>query len=187
MPDWDQIFMPSVPLVELFVRGTVMFLALSVMMRIVGQRESGGIGITDLMVVVLVAEAANAGLAGDAKSIVDALLLVAVILFWSVALDAVAYRWLRFATVLKSRPKPLIEDGRLNRRVMRREFMTYEEVLSQLRLQGLQGVDQVSRAFREPNGMVSGIPKKDEETQGAPESLPCNGFAWCRLPHRVMT
>jgi uncharacterized membrane protein YcaP (DUF421 family) len=92
------------------------------LLRLVGQRESGGLGLTDLLVVVLVADAASAGLTGDVDSIPDGLLLVATILFWSVALDAVAYRWPRVGAIIKARPRPLIQDGRLDDRVMRREF-----------------------------------------------------------------
>ncbi|WP_281284821.1 hypothetical protein [Nonomuraea mesophila] len=39
-------------------------------------------------------------------------------------MDAVACLWPRAAKVLKAQPRPLIHDGRLNVRVMRREFMT---------------------------------------------------------------
>jgi uncharacterized membrane protein YcaP (DUF421 family) len=46
--------------------------------------------------------------------------------------DAVAYRWPRSAGLLKARPKLLIEDGKLNQRVMRREFMTIEELSSRV-------------------------------------------------------
>jgi uncharacterized membrane protein YcaP (DUF421 family) len=157
VPDWRAIFEPSASLLELFVRGTVTFLALMVLLRVVGQRESGGLGLTDLLVVVLVADAASAGLTGGVDSIPDGLLLVVTILFWSVALDAVAYRWPRVAAVIKARPRPLIKDGRLDRRVMRREFMTREEVLSQLRLHGIEDPAEVRRAYLEPNGMISVI------------------------------
>ena len=46
MPDWKAIFEPSAPLLELFVRGTVTFLALMMLLRLVGQRESGGLGLS---------------------------------------------------------------------------------------------------------------------------------------------
>lgn len=121
MPDWAEILQISVPIGELFIRGTLVFLGLMLMLRVIGQREAGGLGLTDLLVVVLVVDAASAGLTGETDSIGDGLVLVVTILFWSVALDAVSYRWPRLGRVLKARPKPLIEDGKLNRRVMRRE------------------------------------------------------------------
>lgn len=71
-------------------------------MRVVGQRESGGLGITDVLLVVLVAEAAAPGLHGDAQSVGEALVIVATVLLWSVAFDAVSYRWPRVGRLLKA-------------------------------------------------------------------------------------
>lgn len=157
MPVWEGMFATTTPVVELVLRGTVTFLLLIVALRVVGQRESGGLGLTDLLVVVLVADAAGVGLQGNAESIADSFVLVATILFWSVALDALSYRWPRFAAVAKARPKSLIRNGELDYRVMRREFMTREEVLSQLRLHGITDLLEVKDAYIEPNGMISVI------------------------------
>ncbi|MDQ3896570.1 MAG: DUF421 domain-containing protein [Actinomycetota bacterium] len=155
----------TVPVPELFVRGTVTFLALLVLMRMVGQREAGGLGITDLLLVVLVAQAVAPGLQGDAESVGDGLVVVATVLVWSVAIDAVSYRWPRVGRVLKAGPKLLIENGKPNRKVMRREFMTDEEVASMLRLQGIEDIAEVKRAHIEPNGMVSVVRRDGGETE----------------------
>lgn len=171
MPGWETIFAPSASLLEIFIRGTITFLTLMMLLRLVGQRESGGLGLTDVLVVVLVANAVSVGLTGDADSILDGFALAATILFWSVALDAVAYRWPRLGAFIKARPRPLIQDGQLNRRAMRREFMSYDEVLSQLRLHGIESPTDVHRAWLEPNGMVSVI-RRDGAESDAPEGPP---------------
>jgi uncharacterized membrane protein YcaP (DUF421 family) len=151
-------------LLELVLRGTISFLALLGLMRIVGQREAGALGIADVLLVVLVATAAAPGLEGGATSVTDSMVVVVTILFWSVVVDAVAYRSPRLAGILKARPRTLIHDGPLNRRVMRRELMTGEEVLSQLRLHGIQELSAVERANIEPNGMISVVRKDRWET-----------------------
>ncbi len=92
-------------------------------------------------------------------------MLVATVLFWSMAVDALAYRSPRLARVLKARPRPLIADGELNRKVMRRELMTDEEVASQLRLHGIEDIDEVVRAYIEPNGMISLIRRDRREVE----------------------
>lgn len=163
MPDWQQVFSVSVPLVEIVVRGTVTYLVVLVMMRLVGQRESGGIGITDVLLVVLVAEAAAPGLQGYTSSVADGVVLVATMLFWSVVVDALAYRFPPLARLLKAHPKPLIVGGRLNRRVMRRELMTDNEVSEQLRLYGIEDVALVERAYIEPNGRISVVRRADAD------------------------
>jgi uncharacterized membrane protein YcaP (DUF421 family) len=58
VPDGGSIFALTAPIGEVIVRGTVIFLALLVLMRVVGQRESGALGLTDVLVVVLIADAA---------------------------------------------------------------------------------------------------------------------------------
>jgi len=169
MPDWGELFRPSAPLAEILVRGTVMFLALFAMMRVVGKREAGAHSLTDLLVVVLVAEAAAHGMAGESRAIPDSLLLIATILFWSVALDALAYRWEPLARLLKGRPAALIVDGEINQHALRREFMRRDELTAQLRLHGITDVRDVARAYLEPSGMISVIRKDQGEVDDPPK------------------
>ncbi len=73
--------------------------------------------------------------------------------------------------MIKARPKTLFKDGRLDRKVMRHEFMTTDEVLSQLRLHGIQDPARVRLAYLEPNGMISVLTSEGEETE-APQHPP---------------
>ncbi len=169
MPNWGDVFLPSTSIVEIFVRGTVMFLAIYVLMRVVGKRESGGHSLSDLLVVVLVAEAAAHGMSGEASGITDSVLLIATILGWSVAIDAIVYRWPRLRGLLKSRPSPLVIDGRINEKALRREFMHRDELMGELRLRGITDMSEVARAYLEPNGMVSVIRTDGAEVDDPPQ------------------
>src|SRR5690606_25982577 len=102
MPDWGEIFSPTTPILEILIRGTVMFLAIHALMRVTGQRESGVHFLSDLLVVVLVAQAAAYGLTGGDGSVIDSVLLVATILGWRVAVDAMAYRLQAVRWILKA-------------------------------------------------------------------------------------
>ena len=51
---------------------------------------------------------------------------------------------------------------------MRREFTTDVVVYAQLRLHGVERLDQVHRAHLEPNGMISIVPAEREETTDPP-------------------
>ncbi|HEX6575124.1 MAG TPA: YetF domain-containing protein [Gemmatimonadaceae bacterium] len=166
----DDIFRLNTPLAEIFIRGSVMYLAIFFLMRVIGKRESGAHSLTDLLVIVLVAEAAAHGMAGDASGITDSVLLIVTILFWSVALDAVAYRFPALRRLIKSKPSPLILDGVMNKRALRREFMHPEEVMEQLRLHGITNTADVARAYLEPNGMVSVIRADRGEVEDPPKT-----------------
>jgi uncharacterized membrane protein YcaP (DUF421 family) len=152
---WDTIFLPSAPLAELLIRGTVMYLAIFVLMRLVGRRESGELNTSDLILVLLLAEAANSGLAGETRSIFDSLIVIVTILAWSLLLDAAGYRWEWAAKLLKPAPKPLIANGVLNQHTARRELLTRSEIASELRKQGIDDISDVFRAYVEPTGTIS--------------------------------
>jgi len=169
MLNWAEMFRLSTPLGESFLRGTVMFLAIYAITRVVGKREVGAHSLTDLLVVVLVAQAAAPGLVGESRGIPDSLVLVATIYGWSVAIDAIAYRWPVLLPVLKSRAVPLIRDGQLNQKALRREFIQREELMAELRLHGISDVKQVARAYLEPNGSVSVIRVHGEAQEASPK------------------
>ena len=91
--DWIKLFMPDTPVLEIVVRGSVMYLALFMMLRFILRRETGSLGITDLLVIVLIADAAQNGLAGSYHTITDGLLLVVTIIGWSYLLNWLAFRY----------------------------------------------------------------------------------------------
>ena len=164
-PDWQALLTPSVPAAEIIVRGTAMYLGLFVLLRIILKRNTGVVGVADLLVVVLIADAAQNGLAGEYRSIVDGLLLVMVILGWTVFLDWASYRYPRLRHLVESKPLPLIRDGQILHANLRREFITRDELLSQLREQGVESVGEVRVACIEGTGRIS-VLKRDSEDRG---------------------
>jgi uncharacterized membrane protein YcaP (DUF421 family) len=73
--------MPSLHIAEIILRGTIVYLFLFVLLRIL-RRGAGAIGISDLLVVVLIADAAQNAMASEYKSITEGLILVTTIVFW---------------------------------------------------------------------------------------------------------
>lgn len=69
-----QLFGFDTPPLEILVRGTVIYVTIYALLRMVLRRESGTNGMTDLIVVVLIADAAQNGMSGSYKSISDGIL-----------------------------------------------------------------------------------------------------------------
>ena len=164
--DWHGLFTPSVPFLETFVRGTVVYLALFALLRFVLKREAGAVGVTDMLVIVLIADAAQNAMAGSYVSILDGILLVAVIIFWSFFLDAVGYWWPPLGRVLHPPALELVRNGRLLPRNLRREFITKEELMSQIRQQGVEDLAHVKRAYLEGDGRISVISDQSAQQRG---------------------
>lgn len=156
--DWHSIFVPTLPLAEIALRGTLIYLFLFFMLR-VSRRETGGMGISDLLVVVLVADASQNAMASEYKSITEGLVLVATIAFWDFLLDWLGYRFTRIERLLRPAPLLLVKNGRLLRQNMKRELIREEELMGQLREHGIteRELADVRKCYLEGNGRISVI------------------------------
>lgn len=166
--DFISLFTPSTGIAEMIVRGSFVYLFLFVVLRIL-RRETGAIGIADLLVVVLVADAAQNAMAHDYESITEGFVLVATIVFWNFTLDWLSYRFPRFQRLVRPAPLVLVQDGVMNRKNMRREMITKEELLSQLREHGVEDISQVKRCYMEGDGHFSVIKKENSNGGGDDE------------------
>lgn len=61
--DWQRMFVPSAPVLETVIRGSCLYLATFGLLRIF-RRQAGSIGPADLLVLLLIADAAQNGIAG---------------------------------------------------------------------------------------------------------------------------
>ena len=172
--DWHELFVPQAPLAGVIVRGTLTYLMLFLILRFLLKRQTGVIGTADLLVVVLVADAAQNAMAAEYKSITEGGLLVLTIVFWNYAVDWLGYRFPAFQRFIRPPPLPLIKDGQMIFRNMRQEKITEEELNSQLRQQGIESCDKVAEAFIEGDGRISILKRKEEDTPNKPRE---------RVPH----
>jgi uncharacterized membrane protein YcaP (DUF421 family) len=153
--DWEALFVPDVPLVEIFVRGTIMYLSIYFLLRFVLKRQAGSLGIADVLVLVLIADAAQNAMANDYHSLTDGLLLVSTIVFWSYALDWLGYRFPRLERIFHAGPLKIVKDGRLLREQMKKELISEDELMSQLRQHGVSDIKKVKEACIESDGHIS--------------------------------
>uniref|UniRef100_B8HX30 YetF C-terminal domain-containing protein n=1 Tax=Cyanothece sp. (strain PCC 7425 / ATCC 29141) TaxID=395961 RepID=B8HX30_CYAP4 len=166
---WQDIFLPDVPLMEIFIRGTLVYLFIFFLLRFILKRQAGTVGITDLLVVVLIADASQNAMAADYQSVPAGLFLVGTIIFWSYTLDWLGYRFPRMQRLVHPPPLPLIQNGRLLYRNLRKELITEGELMTQLREQGIIDIQAVKLAFMEGNGMISVIPYENNTAQQKPQ------------------
>ena len=161
--DWKSIFLPDTPLLEIFLRGSLMYITLFVLLRLVLKRQTGTLRMTDLLLITLIADASQNAMAGDYQSLPDGILLVGTIMFWSYAFDWLAFRSEPFRRLIEPPPLPLVRDGELLRRNMRSELITEDELMSQVREQGLERLEQVKEAYIESDGNISVVKREQRK------------------------
>ena len=172
--DLADVFGMTMPVLELMLRGTVMYWFLVLVFRLILRRDAGSMGITDFLFIVLLGDAAQNGMIGEATSATDAITLIGTLVFWNVLIDWASFRFPAVGRLFAPPRLCLVRDGRLDRRNMRREFISLDELMSKVRQEGLEDLSRVKRVYLESDGEISLIRQPGNDGD-APPPRPSSG------------
>lgn len=161
--DWRQLLVPSGNPLELVLRASVMYLLILAGFRVF-RRDAGSLSVSDLLVVVLIADAAQNGMAGEYKSLTEGAIVVATIFAWNYLLDWLAYRSRAVNWLLHPPALLLVHNGQVLARNLRAELITREDLREQLRQQGVEDIRKVKKCYLESDGKISVIRADNEES-----------------------
>ena len=158
---WDvplgELFSFSLPVAEIVVRGSAIYWFLFLLFRVVGRRDIGSVGLADVLVIVLIADAAQNAMAGGYDSISDGFVLIGTIVFWNQAVDWASYRFPVLRRLAQPAALLMIDRGRVVFHNLRQERMSLEDLMAKLREHGVERPEQVRRAYMESDGSITVI------------------------------
>jgi uncharacterized membrane protein YcaP (DUF421 family) len=172
--DFREMFVPSVGVVEMFLRGTITYLLLLVLMRTL-RREAGGVALSDILFVIIVADAAQNAMSSDYKSVTEGIVLVGTIAFWNHFVDWLSFKFKWFEKLMHPSAVMLIRDGKILHKNRRHEMVTMGELLGHLRENGVKSPSEVKECWLEGDGIISVIKKEPSDDSGGAKKNPAGG------------
>lgn len=149
------MFSLTVPWWELALRGAVVFISVLLMLRLSGKRQVGELTPFDLVLLLLISEAASPSLTNDDTSWTGAMIVIATMLVLNALIGRLAARSRRFDRWLEGRPQFLIRRGRVQYGVLRRESVSKNDLMAAIRAEGCNRPAQVEYAVLETSGKIS--------------------------------
>ncbi len=141
------------------VRSLFLYGLMVVLFRCAGKRTLRDVTVFDLVLLLLIAEAAQQGLIGDDPSLTQAVVVITTLVMTDVVLALVKQRFPRVDRWLEGVPIVLLEDGEPLREVMRRSAVDESDILQAARERhGLERLDQIRFAVLERDGNISIVP-----------------------------
>jgi uncharacterized membrane protein YcaP (DUF421 family) len=157
---WSQMFAFTMSPVELIVRGTLVYFFLFLLFRFVVHRDVGGLGVSDLLLLVIISDASQNAMAGEYKSVSDGFVLIGTLVGWSLILNFLSFRFRAFRRFVLPRPICLVRDGVKIAKNLHRELITDDELAEMLREHEVEDIADVKRAFLEPDGQITVIRRR---------------------------
>jgi uncharacterized membrane protein YcaP (DUF421 family) len=155
---------------DIVLRATVIFLALYVLMRLMGKRELGQMTPFELIVLVVIGDLIQQGVTQNDFSLTGAIIAVSTIAFWALVFSWLSYLSPRAERLLEGEPRVIVRDGELIEGNLRRNRLTRSEIESEMRLAGIAHMRDVAWAILEARGKISFIQRS--ETDGGDEPPP---------------
>lgn len=157
--DWLPVVAPEAPLLELIARGTLLYFGLLALVRLMPRRTGGELATMDLIFILLIAEAAAHSL-GDYTSVADGGVMIVTLMAWNWVVNALSYHVPAIERLVSAPSIEVVRRGKLLRRNMRREYLTEDELMSHLRMEGIEGLESVKSACIESDGRISVVQVK---------------------------
>lgn len=152
--DLDSLFRIEVPVLELFLRGTVIYLGILFLMRVLPRRTGGELAMMDLVFIILIAEAATHSF-GSYESVTEGFIVILTLVGWNFVVNWLSFHFPFIEKLVSTSSIQIVKAGTLLRRNMRREYITEEELFESLHREGIDDISQVKAAFVEGDGDIT--------------------------------
>lgn len=140
-------------------RTVLIYVCLITTMRLMGKRQIGELEVTDLVTTFLLSEIASLPITDRNIPVICAIIPMIALLTLEVFSSYILLRVPRLKSLLSARPTVLMSRGHLDQQALREVRVSVDELMSEVRQQGLTSLAQVECAILEKNGKLTVLPK----------------------------
>ena len=126
--------------------------------RLMGKREIGQLGTTDLIVSILIAELVAISIENFNDTILNTIIPISVLVILEILLAFLSIKSKKVRYFLDGRPSLIINEGKINYKEMVKARYSIDDLLFQLRQNSIKSIEEIEYAFLETNGKLSIFP-----------------------------
>ena len=154
-------------MLTILIRILLVYALLIGTMRLMGKRQIGELQLSELVTTILLSELAAQPITDDQTPLAFAIIPIAVLLSLEVIISFAVTKIPMLKPIFDGKPSVLIRRGKLDFDEIDKVRISIEELLCQLRINGISDINQVDYAILEQNGQLSVIPKRAEAPPSA--------------------
>lgn len=140
---------------KIIIKTITLYFFIVIVYRIMGKKEVGKLSIIDLIVSILIAELAAISIEQYDSSILVSLIPILCLVIIEILFGYIGLKNPKIKKIIEGSPIVIIKDGKLNFEAMRKLRYSLDDLISQLREQGIKSIEEVNYAVLENNGKLS--------------------------------
>ena len=131
-----------------------MYFFIILVYRIMGKKEVGQLSIVDLIVSILIAELVALAIEAK-KNIFYSIIPISLLVVIQILMSYISLKSVKFRYLIDGKPTVIIKNGKLNFTEMSKIRYSLDDLITQLRLQGVKSIEKIKYAVLENNGSLS--------------------------------
>lgn len=140
---------------EIIFKTALLYFIIILAYRIMGKKEVGQLSIIDLIVSLLIAELAAISIEDTELSVFRSIVPIAVLVIIQILLSYISLKNESFRKSVEGNPTVIIKEGKLKFNEMSKLRYSLDDLITQLREQGIKSIEEVSYAVLENDGKLS--------------------------------
>lgn len=145
-------------MVTAFARTVILYMLIMVGLRLMGKRQIGELEPSELVLTMMLSDLATVPMQDFGIPLLAGVIPILTLLTMSLLFSQISLQSLRFRALVCGTPAILIRNGQLQQEVMRKNRYTLDELLEELRGQGIASIADVKYAVLENSGQLSVLP-----------------------------
>ena len=150
---------------EKIIHPILVYIALIFLIRIFGKRELGQLNPIDLVVILSLSNTVQNAIIGADNSLVGGIVGAIALLAINYFVAFLKFKSPKMETLIEGKPVTLIENGKFNEQVIKKEMMTREDLDVVAHEEGFDNADDIKKFVLDPNGsfLVEGKEENNED------------------------
>lgn len=148
---------------EIIARVTLVYAACMVLLRVAGRREMSQLSPMDLLAMLLLSETVSPALTAGDDTVTGGVIAAGTLIGLCVITGWISYRHRGLERAMQGVAAVLIQDGAVRPAILRRYRISADDLQTALHQNGVLSVQEIARAFVEPDGQITMIKAKDHE------------------------
>lgn len=141
--------------ISIILKTIVLYFYIVLVYRLMGKKEVGKLSIIDLIVSILIAELAAMSIESTDRSILISIIPILVLVIIQIVLSYISLKNEKIRKIIDGNPTTIIKSGKIKFNEMAKLRYSLEDLITQLREQGIKSIEEVDYAILENNGKLS--------------------------------
>jgi uncharacterized membrane protein YcaP (DUF421 family) len=151
---WHDMFAQEIPFAEKLIRTVLIYALIAILLRATGKRGLSGLNSLDIVVMFLLSNVVQNAVIGPDNSVTGGIIGAVTLVVVNSAVNRSALRSDRFARIFDGSDTPVIVDGEIDERAVRRLGLRRHDLDHAVRLQNGDDIEQVESGVFDPGGRL---------------------------------